>query len=155
MGYRKWIAVVAVLAVAACSEEEGRRVPLGQDTAQSADRRASWPAELTARVDSANAAIANDEPAVAAEIYRELVQEYPEIGTVWFGLYMAEDALGNTEAAAAALERAEAITPGLGRMHDAAASDSMAGDPPTRMPAGHPPLDSVSPEDGPPPTGGG
>lgn len=153
MGYRKWIAVVAVLAVAGCSDEEGRRVPLGQDTAQSENRRASWPAELTARVDSANAAIANDEPEVAAEIYRALAQEYPEIGTVWFGLYMAEDALGNTEAAAAALERAEAITPGLGRMHDAAASDSMVGHPPM-MPMGHPPLDSVSPEDAPPLNGG-
>ena len=127
MGYRKWIAVVAVLAVAACSEEEGRRVPLGQDTAQSADRRASWPAELTARVDSANAAIANDEPAAAAEIYRELAQEYPEIGTVWFGLYMAERALGNEDAAQQALDRAGGLS-GAAPMHGTGGDTSGAGD---------------------------
>lgn len=159
MDIKKWIAVVAVLALAACSEDEGQQVPLGEDAEQSETRRASWPAELTAQVDSANAAIAGGEYETAAEIYRSLVEQYPDIGTVWFGLYMAEDALGNTDAAEAALEKAEAITPGLGRMHDAAESDSMPagmpeGHPPT-MPSGHPPLDSASPEDAPPLTGGG
>lgn len=149
MKTKMWIIALAVLAVAACSEQEGQRVELDQDPeAQATDGRASWPAELATMVDSANALIAAGEYEASAEIYRGLVEEYPQVGTVWFGLYMAEDALGNTEAAGAALEQAEAINPGLGRMHDDAETQGMPGGMP--MPDGHPSLDSASPEDAPP-----
>lgn len=146
MNTTKLIPAVVVLTLAACTGEEGQRVELGADTAESTQlRRADWPEGLAADVDSANAAYAAGEYAMAAGIYRSLTEQHPEIGTVWFGLYMAENALGNTDAAAAALERAEAANPGLGQMHEAAESATMPG-----MPAGHPPLDSVNPEDAPP-----
>lgn len=149
----KWMVVLVALAVAGCGEEEGQRIPLGGDTAQSEDRRANWPEGLAAQVDSANLEYSNQEYEAAAERYRALTEQYPDISTVWFGLYMAESALGNDEAAAAALEEAESMAPGLGQMHDAAESGAMRGDP-HQMPAGHPPLDSADPEDA-PPLGGG
>lgn len=153
--------VIVALTLVACGEEEGQRVPMGQDTAESqASGRASWSPELTARVDSANTAYAEERYEDAAAIYRELTQEYSDVGAVWFGLYMAENALGNTEVADSALQRAESIAPGLGQMHQEAessgmgemlrAQDSMMDE----MPAGHPPLDSASMEDAPPMTGG-
>lgn len=146
MNMKRLVPAIVVLTLAACSGEEGQRVELGADTAQSTQiRRADWPEGLAARVDSANAAYADSAYATAAEIFRSATEEHPEIGTVWFGLYMAENAMGNTEAAAAALERAEALNPGLSQMHEAAESGQMPG-----MPAGHPPLDSVNPEDAPP-----
>ena len=145
--------VLFALAVAGCGEEEAQRIPLGEDAAQSEDRRANWPEELTAQVDSANLEYSNAQYEAARERYAALTEQYPDISTVWFGLYMAESALGNDEAAAAALEKAESMAPGLGRMHDAAESGAMMGDP-HQMPAGHPPLDSVDPEDA-PPLGGG
>jgi tetratricopeptide (TPR) repeat protein len=162
MRTRKWIAAMAVIGLVACGEaDEADRIPLGQEQAQREGGRAQWPAELVALVDSANLAYSQERYEEAAEIYRGLTEEYEDIGTVWFGLYMAENALGNTEAAQAALERAEEQSPGLGRMHEQAESVGVEGMPMPEghpsvpmMPEGHPPLDSASPEDA-PPLGGG
>ncbi len=142
------MAVLVVLTLTACTEDEGQRVELGDDTAAT-EGRAAWSPELTARVDSANAAYAAEDYETAAEIYGALTEEYADNGTVWFGLYMAENALGNTDAAAAALERAEAINPGLGQMHQDAQTEAETGSMP-QMPAGHPPMDSADAEDAPP-----
>jgi len=130
-------------------------VELGEP-AQEEGGRASWPAELAAQVDSANEEYADGDYQAAADRYATLTEEYADIGTVWFGLYMAESALGNEEAAATALARAEQRAPGLGVMHDAA--ETMTGEgphPPIGMPSGHPSLDSVNPEDAPPLEGAG
>lgn len=144
MRTKKWLPILLVVALVGCSEEEGRRVPLGEDTAQSDQRREAWPEGLAVLVDSANAAYAAERYEEAAEIYRDLAEEHANIGTVWFGLYMAEKAVGNEDAAVTALERAESINPGLGMMHDAAESSGM-GDMLREggMPTDHPPLDSV------------
>ena len=143
----KWIAAIAVIALAACGGDEGQRVELGDEPAQAENRRANWPDGVAARVDSANLYYSNGEYEAAAEVYRDLTEEYPDISTVWFGLYMAEHALGNEEAATAALERAESMAPGLGRMHESAESSGMGDMLRGEMPAGHPPLDSMHPQD--------
>lgn len=152
MDMKKWMAVVAVLALAGCgNDEEGQRVPLGDEPAQSEDGRAAWPDGLAEQVDSANLEYSTQDYAASAARYRALTEEYPDIGTLWFGLYMAENAQGNTEAAEAALEKAEELAPGLGRMHEAAESGAMdGGHPPMQMPEGHPNPDSVNPDDAPP-----
>ena len=121
---------------------------LGEEQAQQG--RANWPHELEVQVDSANLEFMNGDIAAAAERYRTLTEEYPDIGTVWFGLYMAENALGNEEAAEAALVKVEELAPGLAPAHEAAESGAMGGGHPPMMPQGHPPMDSVNPEDAPP-----
>lgn len=151
---KSWIIIVAALTLTACGEDEGQRVPIGDDTAAVENRgRASWPAELTTQVDSANLAYSEGRYEEAAAIYHELSREYTDVGAVWFGLYMAEHALGNDEVADSALARAEAIAPGLGSMHETAESSGMGDMLRDRdsimqqMPGGHPPLDSMPTED--------
>jgi tetratricopeptide (TPR) repeat protein len=134
---------VALVAAAACGGEEGERVELGepqqQETRPSA--RENWSPELTARVDSANAAYAEGDYEAAAAIFTAITEEQPDLGVAWFGLSMAERAMGNEEAAQEALEKAEARNPGLGRMHEAAT------DPEAKVPMrmeGHPPMGGTS-----------
>jgi tetratricopeptide (TPR) repeat protein len=109
-------------------------------------------------VDSANTAYAAGDYQTAADIYRGLTRDEPDLGVSWFGLSMAERAMGNEEAADEALEKAEARAPGLGRMHDAA-TDSAQRAPgmpqghPT-MPPGHPPVDGDAGMDGATSSGG-
>ena len=151
MKIRLWMTALAVLAVAACGEQESQRVELGEDQESQAQQgRANWPEELEVQVDSANLEYMNEEYQASADRYRAMTERYPEIGTLWFGLYMAENALGNQDAAQAALVKAEELAPGLGSMHEAAESGGMGDAMRGEMPAGHPPLDSVNPDNAPP-----
>lgn len=143
-----WVWAVALVAVAACGGEEGDRVELGNEQQETrAGARESWSPELTALVDSANAAYAAGDYETAREIYTGITDEDPELGVAWFGLSMAERALGNEEAAQAALAEAEARNPGLGQMHDAATDPEarvpMRMEDHPDMPAGHPTMDTM------------
>lgn len=117
--------VLSLAALAACGgEDEGERVPLGEQqpaTEQQAAPR--LPEEVQVRVDSANTAYAAGEYQVAADVFRAITEEHPDLSVGWFGLYMAETKLGNTEAAAEAMAEVEARSPGLAPLHEAA-SDS-------------------------------
>lgn len=115
-----WIWVAALVGAAACGGEDAERVNLGGERDDRPDARASWSPELTAQVDSANAAYAAGDYQDAADRFTAVTQEQPELGVAWFGVYMAESAMGNEDAARAALARAESLNPGLARMHDAA-----------------------------------
>jgi tetratricopeptide (TPR) repeat protein len=109
--------VFALAGLAACGgdAETGERVPLDQQEAEQSPR-AEWPEGLADEVDAANAAYAEGRYEAAAEMYREMTAEHPDIGTLWFGLYLAETALGNEEAANDALEKVEEMVPGLLQM---------------------------------------
>jgi tetratricopeptide (TPR) repeat protein len=141
----------ALVGLAACGgEPEGERVELGgQEAAERPGARASWSPELTAQIDSANAAYADGDYETAAAMFTAITEEEPELGVAWFGLYMAESAMGNEEAAAEAMAKAEQYAPGLGRMHDAATDSTarvpmmMEGHPEGELPSGHPSMDSM------------
>jgi tetratricopeptide (TPR) repeat protein len=129
---------VALAGMVACGGEEGERVELGAPQQQErADARANWSPELTARIDDANTAYAAGDYQEAADNFRAITEEQPELGVAWFGLSMAERAMGNEEAAAEALARSEELAPGLGRMHEAATDSTMRA---PGMPQGHPPM---------------
>lgn len=149
MKLRSWIVALAAVGLVACGGEEGERVELGGEEPQAReDARANWSPELTAAIDSANALYAADDYEGAAAMFTEITEDNPELGVAWFGLYMAERAQGNDEAADAALAKAEEYSPGLGRMHDAATDSTqrvpsvMEGHP--QMPEGHPSMDSMT-----------
>lgn len=152
MRHMSWMWAAALTGMVACGGgEEGERIELGAERngqQERTDARANWSPELRMLVDSANAAYAAGDYQQAADIFRGLTEDQPDLGVAWFGLSMAERAMGNEEAADAALAESEARAPGLGRMHDEAADSAqretgvpgMPEEHPS-MPPGHPPVD--------------
>ena len=141
MKARVRIAITASVVLAACggAEEAPEEMEFGGDQVEEA--RAAWPEGLAERMDSGNVAYREGRYEESAEIFRRATAQNPHIGSPWFGLYMAEHALGNLEAADSALAQAEALTPGLRRMHGEAMGDSAGGMPammPGGVPEGHP-----------------
>lgn len=103
--------LVTSLALGGCGPPDDQ--PTGsveRDAIQNA--RAEWPAGVSEAVDSGNAAYRARDFNGASQHYRRAIDAGPDIGAAWFGLYMAERALGNAAAADSALERARALLPG-------------------------------------------
>jgi hypothetical protein len=67
---------------------------------------------LMARLDSANEAFSADDLSTAGRLYRSVADEAPDESVGWFGIFMVEQALGNTAEAEAALQRARRAAPG-------------------------------------------
>jgi hypothetical protein len=80
-------------------------------------QRAEWGPEILAHVDAGNAAIRTDSFDVAREHFLAVTELDPDLVVGWFGLYMAEDGLGDEEAAAAALARVREISAGASLVH--------------------------------------
>jgi Flp pilus assembly protein TadD len=79
--------------------------------------RANWPAGLSEVVDSANSAFRARDYTRASQLYREATRIAPTVTAGWFGVHMAEQALGNTVAADSAMTRAMELSPGASLMH--------------------------------------
>lgn len=73
--------------------------------------------EVVAQLDSGTAAFRADDHEGALRHYTRAAELDPENGPAWFGVYMAERALGRPEAAEAALERARGVVPGATLLH--------------------------------------
>jgi tetratricopeptide (TPR) repeat protein len=91
--------------------------------------RAGWPEGLGAIIDSANAAYSAGDYETASTLYRQATQMGPDVTAGWFGIYMAEHARGNVEAADSAMQRARALAPEASLIHGA---------PGDTLPPGHP-----------------
>ena len=137
--------VVVAVALAACGGEESPE-PIRFSGPEVDQARNSWAPELVALVDSGNAAYRTGHYDEARRLFTRGTTNHPHNGAVWFGLYMAEHALGNVEAADSALAKAENLTPGFrtGAVEmtgDSAAADaadtSGEGAPGLPRPAGH------------------
>ena len=87
------------------------------DPAAGLQDRASWSAEMVGHIDAGNAAVRVDSFAVARDHFLAATELEPDVAAGWFGLYMAEQGLGDDEAAEAALERARAIASGASLIH--------------------------------------
>ncbi|MDX1674063.1 MAG: tetratricopeptide repeat protein [Longimicrobiales bacterium] len=79
--------------------------------------RAELPPELVAALDSGNAAYRRGDYQAALTAYEEAVAADDDVAAGWFGIYMAHLALGNTEAADSAMERAQSLAPGASLIH--------------------------------------
>lgn len=136
------LALLTVTAACGGGEGDAPRVPIGEP----AERRA-WSEGVAARVDSGNASFRQGEYEAARRHYAEAAEVDPEVAAAWFGLYMAESALGNEAAAESALVRAGEMA-SAARAHHLLPADS--GDSPrdSDMPRPHPgvsPVDSGGP----------
>jgi len=79
--------------------------------------RESLPVEVTAQLDSGSAAFRADDYQAALAHYAKATEIAPDVAAAWFGVYMAQEALGDSAAARDALAKAQAAEPGATLIH--------------------------------------
>ncbi len=112
--------VVPILAAGAllvgCKKDEAPKQPLGASQMTTAPKLA--PA-AQAQLDSGNTAYRAKDYQTALKHYQQAVKDAPHTPASWFGVYMAESALGDTVAADSAMRKARALAPGATLVHPA------------------------------------
>lgn len=111
---RTGFAVLALLVACAPPEDQETGTIRDQDVRQA---REELPPELVAALDSGNAAYRRGAYQDALSAYRRVVDHDEGVAAGWFGIYMAELALGNPEAADSAMARARDLAPGASLIH--------------------------------------
>jgi tetratricopeptide (TPR) repeat protein len=115
---RPRLALLGLLAASlapACRPDDQTTRSIDPDAAERT--RAELPAELVEHLDSGNAAYRARDFEEARDQYRAAVALDSTSTAAWFGLSMAERALGNADAAAEALKRAQDLAPGASLIH--------------------------------------
>jgi Flp pilus assembly protein TadD len=99
-------------AVTACGQEAANDQRTGSIRAEDVQRaRAELPPQVRDQLDAGNAAFQQGDYTTALTHYREATRLAPELPAGWFGVYMAESALGNLPEAEAAIRRANEVAP--------------------------------------------
>jgi tetratricopeptide (TPR) repeat protein len=114
------LAAAAALLVA-CSggpEDTAEKVPL---TPPEQSTALKGPEHI--QLDSGNVAYRAKQYEQALRYYKSAAQLKPDFSAAWFGVYMAEDKLGNKEGAAEAMERAKTLG-AAAALHHPTAPDS-------------------------------
>ncbi|HKJ01539.1 MAG TPA: tetratricopeptide repeat protein [Longimicrobiales bacterium] len=111
MSMRLTTVSVLLLAAAVSCRPDDRRTDTF-DPQEAMQHREDLPADVLAQLDSGSAAFREDDHEGALAHYTKATELGPEIAAAWFGVYMAQHALGNMEAATAALEKAQSVNPG-------------------------------------------
>ena len=113
---RAFVAVLVLAAAYSCRPDDQRTDTL--DPVQAMQARENMPPEVVAQLDSGSQAFRTQNFEAALGHYEKVTEMAPEVGAGWFGVYMAEDALGNEPAAFEALERARELVPGATMIRD-------------------------------------
>lgn len=103
---------LALCLTAACApgtDDAGREPTDSVPVAQPAEE--SLPPELVAQLDSGSTAFRSDDFQGALVHYTRATEVAPRSAAAWFGVYMAQAALGNEAEAARALAEAQALDP--------------------------------------------
>jgi Flp pilus assembly protein TadD len=112
---RSGIAVLLTVALSwGCSPPDDQRTETLDPT--TAGRDISGDARI--QLDSGNAAFRAQDFEQALVHFTRVTELEPDDATGWFGLYMAHDALGHTEAADSAIARARSEAPGASLIRD-------------------------------------
>ncbi|MHB1194953.1 MAG: tetratricopeptide repeat protein [Longimicrobiales bacterium] len=76
--------------------------------------------EAAAQLDSGSTAFRADDFAGALAHYTKATELAPDLAAAWFGVFMAQEALGNPQAAQEALAKTQALEPGTDLAHPTA-----------------------------------
>jgi tetratricopeptide (TPR) repeat protein len=129
-------ALLAVALVAGgCERADDQRTDTIRDR-DVLEARARLDPAVTTALDDGNAAYRARDYEAALRHYQSAVEMEETLAAGWFGLYMAHLALGNVDAAEAAMEQARMHAPGASLMHP---------DPDLAVPADHPALRDTQP----------
>jgi tetratricopeptide (TPR) repeat protein len=121
----RWIGlVVAATAFAACRPTDQTTDTI--DVQAGARARETFPPEVVAQIDSGNAAFKAHDFEEALRHYQAAAEAGPDIPSTWFGVYMAQHALGNIPAADSALARSRNEAPGATLLRPGGTPDSVA-----------------------------
>jgi tetratricopeptide (TPR) repeat protein len=109
-------ALFVLTGAVSCRPDDQRTDTL--DAQQGMQSREEMPPAAVAQLDSGTAAYRVDDFEGALRHYTRVTELAPDIGAGWFGVYMAEEALGRPERAAEAMERARSLVPGATLLHE-------------------------------------
>jgi tetratricopeptide (TPR) repeat protein len=121
-----------VLAVAACGKKEQASAGAGAEGIAGA----ATPAPVAgpqvelgaaAQLDSGNAAYRAKDFKGALAHYRKSADRAPGLAAAWFGLYMAQSALGDKAGADSSMKKVQALAPGTMGAHPSAAEPGASG----------------------------
>ena len=116
MSARRLTVLALILAAGiSCRPDDQRTDTI--DPQEALQERENLPPELVAHLDSGSLLYREDDFEGALEHYRMVTELDENVAAGWFGVYMAEQALGNEEAAREALERAQSVAPGATLIH--------------------------------------
>ena len=130
------LAVVAAAGLTACGSAPEDATPIGGAPAAAS---ALPSAEVRVELDAGNTAYRADDHETALARYTKATEMAPELAAAWFGVSMAQEALGNAEAAREAMRKAMELAPAdeagdLQSMPRDAAHAPASGMPPATMP---------------------
>jgi len=126
------VAPVVVAMVAAC----GRSAPAtsGGPVADTGAARPAVELGAASQLDSGNTSYRARDYTGALAHYRAAAERQPRLAAAWFGVYMAQAALGDKAGADSAMARAQSLDPGMTAGHPTAGQPESAG----ALPPGHP-----------------
>jgi len=108
--------VLLLAAAASCRPDDQRTDTMDVQQAIQQERE-NLPVEVVAHLDSGSAAFRRDDHQAALDHYTKASEIDPNVAAAWFGIYMAQQALGNTAAADEALAKAQSVEPGATLLH--------------------------------------
>jgi tetratricopeptide (TPR) repeat protein len=106
MGSRTGFVVVLVLLAAYSCRPDDQRTDT-MDPIEGMLAREDMPPEVVAQLDSGSLQFRADSFEAALSHYQRVTEMVPEAAAGWFGVYMAQQALGNSDAAAEALQKTQ------------------------------------------------
>lgn len=104
------VSVLLLAAAASCRPDDQRTDSF--DPQEAMQHREDVPADVLAQLDSGNALFREKDHEGALAHYVNATERAPDLAAAWYGVYMAQHALGNMEAAEEALARAQSENPG-------------------------------------------
>lgn len=110
------VRIALLLALVACRPADQRTETV--DARAREEARTSLSDSARAALDRGSDAFRGRDYQAALRLYRRAAELAPDAAAPWFGVYMAERALGNVAAADSALARARAAAPGASLIGD-------------------------------------
>ena len=121
MSAKHGLALVLLLVTAsACKPEQAPQTEAPQVQEAGPPAQQALPPEVAAQLDSGSTAFRADDFEGALAHYTKAAELAPDLAAAWFGVFMAQEALGNADAAQAALAKTQELEPGTNFAHPTA-----------------------------------